>query len=709
MIVLIDNRDSYTFNLAQLIASVAGEWPLVVSADDVFSARIPARLAAGEFSHLVISPGPGTPAEHSDFSGSRASLEAAIDIPTLGVCLGHQGMGLLAGATVDRAPRARHGFLSRVTHTGAGIFRKIPQDFAVVRYHSLHLRDFESAQLRVHARSEDGVVMGIEILDRPHWGVQFHPESILTEHGATLMRNFLALRARSGRAVLPNRTSHRAAFTHTTHRRAASETRHVMPRRVQTLEVAIDCETTFANLQAGASAAFWLDSSLRVGWSGRYSVLGTNLGSRARTVRYRVGGKTEVRVGDRTEVCDLDILTYLDRELNERPGADADTESRIPYLSGFFGYLGYECKALTVAGTAATHRSTQPDAYWIEPHAHIVVDHERSLTHLVVQEGDEADALLEQLRVAIQPAGKHDDESRPMPRGRRSPRANAPESWRLSEHEYASRITDIKSALLRGDSYEVCLTDTLEAESDVDGLALFRDIRRHTPAPYAAYFRFDTFGDSLEILSASPERFLSVDQHGTVESKPIKGTARRSSDPAEDAQLARELQSDPKSRAENLMIVDLLRNDLGRVCEVGSVEVPALMQIESYATVHQLVSTIRGTLREDHSLVDLLRAAFPGGSMTGAPKARTLEIIDELEAGPRGIYAGTLGYLGHDGTAELSIVIRTIVKSGSKFEIGAGGAIVLDSDVTAEIDERNLKAAALLSAVERVAGARNGN
>jgi para-aminobenzoate synthetase len=255
--------------------------------------------------------------------------------------------------------------------------------------------------------------------------------------------------------------------------------------------------------------------------------------------------------------------------------------------------------------------------------------------------------------------------------------------------------------LAAGESYEVCLTDQMHTDASPDPWLLYRGLRSSNPAPFAAYLKLG----ELAIVSSSPERFLSIDRDRRVQARPIKGTAPRSADPIQDDAIRAELTRDEKTFAEHLMIVDLLRNDLGRVCEVDTIRVPELMQIEPYATVHQMVSNIVGVLDANRSAVDCVRACFPGGSMTGAPKLRTMEIIDGIEREARGVYSGAIGYFGLDGSVDLSIVIRTIVMrvgGGVKTTtIGAGGAIVMQSDAEEEFEEILLKARAPMAAIAR--------
>jgi len=246
-----------------------------------------------------------------------------------------------------------------------------------------------------------------------------------------------------------------------------------------------------------------------------------------------------------------------------------------------------------------------------------------------------------------------------------------------------------------GDVYQVCLTNEITIEGTRDPLAVFLRLRQSNPAPYSAFIKLA----ERSLVSSSPEQFIRVSNDGLVSSKPIKGTRPRGENAHQDAAIAEELQQDKKERAENLMIVDLMRNDIGKVSEVGSVSVPLLFDVETYATVHQLVSTVTGKLAQGESAWSAILAAFPGGSMTGAPKYRAMEIIEELEEGPRGLYSGCVGYLAADGSAELAMVIRSMVFEGESIKIGVGGGITIDSDPAAELQETKLKAQALLSAL----------
>jgi para-aminobenzoate synthetase len=261
--------------------------------------------------------------------------------------------------------------------------------------------------------------------------------------------------------------------------------------------------------------------------------------------------------------------------------------------------------------------------------------------------------------------------------------------------QYLADIAHCQAELAAGESYEVCLTDQISTSASPEPFELYRILRRTNPAPFAAYLKL---GD-LAVLSSSPERFLSVDRQRHVQARPIKGTTGRSTDPIEDEALRSELTHDEKTYAEHLMIVDLLRNDLGRVCEVDSVRVPELMVVEAYPTVHQLISTVTGVLERGRTPVQCVRACFPGGSMTGAPKLRTMDIIDDTERVARGVYSGAIGYFGLDGSVDLSIVIRTIVMRPGATTIGAGGAIVMQSDPEEEFEEILLKARAPMAAI----------
>ncbi|MFD2234123.1 aminodeoxychorismate synthase component I [Phaeospirillum tilakii] len=269
----------------------------------------------------------------------------------------------------------------------------------------------------------------------------------------------------------------------------------------------------------------------------------------------------------------------------------------------------------------------------------------------------------------------------------------------LTREAYLDRVRRILALIAAGEVYQVNYTQRFRAArpAGLDPFALYRRLRALNPAPFAACLRF---GGGLALVSASPERFLSLDRAGRIEARPIKGTRPRAADPAADRAAAAALAASGKDQAENLMITDLLRNDIGRVARLGSVRVPVLRGIESHATVHHLVSVVEGRLRPGLGPVDLLRAAFPGGSITGAPKLRAMEIIDDLEPGPRGPYCGAVGWIGGDGAMDTSIVIRAITLTADEVIAQAGGGIVAESDPAAEHAEMMTKLAPALAALE---------
>ena len=268
---------------------------------------------------------------------------------------------------------------------------------------------------------------------------------------------------------------------------------------------------------------------------------------------------------------------------------------------------------------------------------------------------------------------------------------------RHDDQTYLGLIKSAQAEIAAGNVYQLCLTNQLTAQHNLDPLDVFYRLREINPAPYSGYLRVGEFA----LVSASVEQFLSANRAGTLQTKPIKGTRARASETQEGADelVAAELASNIKERAENLMIVDLMRNDLAKVCEPDSVQVTKLFEVESFASVHQLVSTIQGQLKPELNHVDALSSMFPGGSMTGAPKIRAIELIEKFEKGPRGIYSGLFGYLGHFDHSDVAMVIRSIVFEGQNLSIGIGGGITSDSDPEFEVAETKLKARALLAAL----------
>jgi para-aminobenzoate synthetase len=691
--LLVDNHDSYTYNVFHLLAAASGAEPMVVN-NDAVSWRVLTRM---DFDAIVLSPGPGHPSRWHDF-GVCSDILRHSEVPVFGICLGHQGIGNLLEGTVNRAPMAMHGRLSRVMHEGKGLFKDVPQGFSVVRYHSLAITTPPGPEGHVVAWSEDGVVMGVEHTKRPIWGVQFHPESISTEYGLKIAQNFFELAADykrpqkpAGRATIAPRPTKPAPRT------APREQGGEMELRMRELEGAAPTEYVYERLFAEHDPSFWLDSADAPTWLAQCSYMGTTAGAERCFVSYDVdSGEILVNRGGVETIEHKSIFDYLHREMG-RIEVDPPEGVERGLVGGYVGYLGYELKA--DCGSPNVHSSDMPDAAMMLANRVVAVDHTKGKTYLFALcrgEDPEAELWLDAAEELVREAIAAPPAERPLAPPM-DPGGHVNFQSGRGRERYLADIAKSQAELLAGESYEVCLTDQFSTDASPEPFELYRQLRRANPSPFSAFLHF---GENA-VVSSSPERFISVDRRRQVMARPIKGTISRVEDPAEDAARVQELAEDEKTYAEHLMIVDLLRNDLGVVCDLESVKVPDLMVIEPYATVHQMVSTIVGRLEDGRSAVDCVRATFPGGSMTGAPKERTMEIIDGLEEEARGVYSGSIGYFGADGSTDLNIVIRTIVMRPGRTTIGAGGAIVMQSDPEEEFDEILLKARAPMAAIAR--------
>ncbi|KUJ84712.1 aminodeoxychorismate synthase, component I [Microbulbifer flavimaris] len=367
----------------------------------------------------------------------------------------------------------------------------------------------------------------------------------------------------------------------------------------------------------------------------------------------------------------------------------ADSDAQLPFCGGVIGYAGYELGMEGNFLPADLRETPLPAGFFGLYTWALIVDHQLQASHLVFHPASSPVQVAD--LVARFTAVRWQTE----PRTGRF-RLQEPFLHELTAAEYEHRVGRVLEYINAGDIYQANFTQRFTAGYEGDLFQAYLALRNSVAGPFSAYMAIPNHGS---VLSLSPERFISAD--GThVQTQPIKGTARRLSDPDDDARVAAALQQSEKDRAENLMIVDLLRNDLGKRCQRGSVRVPNLFELATFANVHHLVSTITGELPEECGFADLLQACFPGGSITGAPKRRAMEIIRELESSPRGVYCGSIGYLSSCGRADTNIAIRTFSADSQRLTCAAGGGIVADSDPAGEYRECLDKVSLLLSTLE---------
>ncbi|MDB6374588.1 aminodeoxychorismate synthase [Photorhabdus bodei] len=694
--LIIDNYDSFTYNLVHLFTSVTKHEPTVIKND--YSDWRSSWLQ--DFDLVVISPGPGHPGNAIDMGISREVLQQREFIkPLLGVCLGHQGLCLEAGAKVSHAPEPMHGRICSVNHIGDDLFQNIPQRFKVVRYHSLAVYDIPEI-LRPLAWTDDNTLMAVAHQELPFWGCQFHPESVSSEYGLKLIENFCLLSHKYGYKrsshFISNPISHQSQFIDVD-KKSVKEHKIYYQMMVEDDELKVGTEILFQQIFTESKYVFWLDSNDLSTERSRFSIMGDTSSEEslfvtadARQHILKVNSNQDKQSIEKTGIFD-----WLHRQLEQAEIVN-DTEYSLPFdvRPGWFGYLGYELKKEVVSGFI--HQSSMPDAAMIFTNRIIVCDHKKNRWYAIaivikdnIYQYERARKWLAEIKAKIEKIKIDINlDSFVFPHADNL-------NLRHSASEYIKIIEACQEEIRNGESYEICLTNeiTFDLKENIDHLSLYCALRKENPTPFSAFIRCSK---TWSVLSFSPERFMKVSRDGIAESRPIKGTRKRISDSQQDALMINDLSSNEKDRAENLMIVDLVRNDLGRVAKACKVKPGPLFEVESFATVHQLVSTIRAELREDKNAVDCIKCAFPGGSMTGAPKVRTMELIDKFESAARGVYSGAIGYFSTNGAADFSIVIRTLVIKQQHVSIGTGGAIISLSNPWDELEEIAIKSSTLL-------------
>lgn len=640
--LIIDNHDSYTHNIAQLVALLTGVEPVVMPVDRFDLSQ------ESSYAAVIVSPGPGHPLTEPAFHVCLELFRRRTG-PTLGVCLGHQGLVVAHGGVVSPSAPA-HGVLESLVHDDSVLFAGVPQYSRAVRYHSLAASRVP-AVLNVTATGSGGIVMAVAHRELPHFGVQFHPESVLTDAGTRILQNFLEA---SG--------IHLALSSPPPNATATEKARLVRPAMSVVASTApwVEPAVVASHLLRGRGRAFWLDSADRREWTGRWSVMG-----------YLEDDESSVVVGSELDstasaaaVRRPDFLQHL----SDISAVIPEAAGAPPATTGWVGFAGYDTQEII----SSKGSGTPSDGFFMRVNRSVAFDHDERVVRCSAATWEQ----VAELRALVEIARANSTGSHSIRGGALEPISDAPTD------QYERAFTRVARALADGDSYEAVLTFPSDFTFDGDPLDQYFALRDRSPAPYAAFLRH---GDHF-ILSASPELMLRVSDGGQAEVRPIKGTLPRLEDAEADAIARWRLGTEDKFRRENLMIVDLIRNDLGRVCVAGSVRVRQLMAVESYSRVHQLVSSIVGTLKPRVSPIECLRAVFPAGSMTGAPKRRTMELIREIEWADRGAYAGALGWF-NGSQVEFSVVIRALQGKGDRVTLNVGGGIIVGSTLASEWDE----------------------
>ncbi|UTW45769.1 aminodeoxychorismate synthase component I [bacterium SCSIO 12696] len=438
-----------------------------------------------------------------------------------------------------------------------------------------------------------------------------------------------------------------------------------------------DCSHLFRHINA-MPGAVWFDSGKPASGYGRYDIISA--------------APSETLIADQGA-----SQLFIDAQslLNQLPQIPVKAQS-VPFAGGLAGYFGYDLGSSQLSKIPALPQAAQlPQARLGLYHWSLVSDHQQQSTQLTFLDSCSVNVRSQVQQIVQQWLHKPLENASDF-------KLSGPFQASLTEQQYHRAIKRIHDYIIAGDCYQVNFAQHFSAQFQGDPYTAYQQLRSATPSPFSAYMAWQHQGRQQAILCVSPERLLRVNRSGEVETKPIKGTIRREKCPVADLSNADQLLNSHKDRAENLMIVDLLRNDLGKSCTPGSIQVPKLFALESFANVHHLVSTVSGQLSPEKSALQLLQGCFPGGSITGAPKRRAMEIIHELESCQRSAYCGSIGYISRCGRMDTNIAIRTLVADGNALHCWGGGGIVADSNPHSEYQESMDKIDVLMKSLEGI-------
>ncbi|KAH3666549.1 hypothetical protein WICMUC_005618 [Wickerhamomyces mucosus] len=685
-ILLVDSYDSFTFNLRSLIETATGEKVITIHNDTLDPADL--GKYTDYFSSIIVGPGPGHPNIPSDVGLIPDLFNGTISknpIPILGICLGFQALCLSQGCEINRLDSIKHGQVYPVSHTNTDrLFHNIPQDYKCVRYHSLYVPELNDQLVKLAVTQEIGsneeIIMSARHVDKPWYGVQYHPESICSEAGEQLIKNFASI-ARKFNEKRPIKDYNELVLSNITNKIKYDELLPNSPLKepvyfnYQELETtkspiemcdllnSLDKEFIFLN-----SASFPGDWSI-IALPSKTSTYITHSTECSSEVVLEINGSTK------KETLSGTIWEYLSKFMSDKL---CENQQKFPFIGGLLGIFSYEeGQFIDTTNLPKITSDNIPDTKLVYVEDCILVDQTTNKIYLTSLNPSFNFTELKELILKTHIL-KTDNKS-----------IQTKSIIKPDRESYAQQFRKCQEYLSSGDSYELCLTsDTkISIPSSYKPWDIYKTLTSKNPSPYSAFLKFS---DCI-LISSSPERFMKWDDN-FCELRPIKGTVKKT--PTIDFEKASSILNTPKEIGENLMIVDLIRHDLYNFLD--KVKVQKLMQVEEYSTVYQLVSVIQGLFCNEYKGIDVLSKSLPPGSMTGAPKKRSVEILQQLENRRRGFYSGICGYWSIDNKSDWSVIIRSIFHYVNDLEnndeeqvwrIGAGGAITVLSDLEGEWQE----------------------